>query len=82
MPADDGERLFGHRQGQQVGEVGAAADAPGDVLRHEIRHNALGNLPNAIEMRLVQTFGTAEREADTVQRYGNIAPDNFETADR
>src|SRR6516164_2887333 len=31
---------------------------------------------------LVQAFGTAEREADTMQRYGNIAPNGFQTADR
>src|SRR5262249_19846589 len=46
------------------------------------RFNALSNLPDAIEMRLVQAFGTAERKADTVERYGNIAPDGLKTADR
>src|SRR6516165_1328922 len=74
VPADNGKRLLGHWQRQQVGQVGAAADTPGDVLRHEVGLNALGNLPDTVKMRLVQAFGTAEREPDTVQRYGNIAP--------
>ena len=52
------------------------------MLRHKIRLNALGDLPDAIEMCLVQAFRAAERETDTVQRYGNIASDGLQTADR
>src|SRR5262249_13457619 len=82
VPANHVQRLVGHRQGKQIGKIGAVTDTPRNVLRHQRWLDPLGYLPDTIEMRLVQTLGTAERETDTMQRYGNIAPDGFQTADR
>jgi len=67
MPTHDVERLLGHRQRQQVGEIAAVDDAPREVLRHERRFDALGGLPNAFEMRRVEPLRAAERQPDAVQ---------------
>ena len=67
MPANDNERLFRHRQRQEIGKISAAADAPGDVLGHQRRLDALGNLADALEMRQIKPLGGAERETDAVQ---------------
>ena len=82
IAADDVERFFGHRQRQQVGQIGAAADAPGDVLGNQSGLDALGDLPDAIEMRRVEAFGAAERKTDAVQRDRKVAANGVEITHR
>ncbi len=82
MPAHHRKRFLGHRQRQQVGEIGAADDAPGDVLGHQAGLDPLGDAANAFEMRRVQSLGAAERQPDAVQRNRIIAADGVEIAQR
>src|SRR5262249_8841536 len=60
----DRQRLFSHRQGQQIRKIIAADDTPSDVLRNQTRLDAFCNLPDALEMRLIEPLGAAERKPD------------------
>ena len=82
MLAHHRKRFLGHRQRQQVGEVGRVGDAPGDVLRHQGGLDAFGDLADAFEMCGIEPLRAAEREPDAVERNRMVAADGFETADR
>ena len=82
MPAHHRERFLGHRQRQQIGEIGAADDAEGDVLRHQPGLDPFGDAPDALEMRHVEAFGAAKREPDAVQRHRVVAANAVEVAGR
>src|SRR5580704_8509296 len=82
MATDDRKRLLGHRQRQEVGEVSAVNDAPGDVLRHKAGLDPLRDLANALDMRRVEPLGAAERQPDAMQRNREIAADRVETGER
>jgi hypothetical protein len=82
VPANYVQRLVGHRQGKQIGKIGAVTDTPRNVLRHQRRLDPLRDLPNAIEVGQIQAFGAAQRQADAMQRYGIIAAYRLEAADR
>lgn len=81
MAADEVERLVGHGQRQQVGQVGAARHAPGEVLRDEPGLDAANDLPDAFEVGKVQAFGAAEGQPDAMQRNRIVAPDRLERPD-
>ncbi len=82
MPAHHRERLRGHGQRQQIGEIGAVCQAPGDMLRHHGGLDPLRHALNAFEVRRVQSFGAAEREPDAVQRDRIVAANGIEIAQR
>ncbi len=82
MPAHHGERFLGHRQRQQVGEVGAVDHAPGDMLGHQAGLDPLGHAADAFEMGRIQSLGAAQRQPDAVQRDRTVAADGVEIAQR
>ena len=82
MPAHDFERFLGHWQRQEVSEIAAVDDAPREVLRYERRLDAQGGLPDAFELRRVETFRAAERQPDAVQRDRVVGADSFEAGER
>ena len=61
---DDGERLFGVGQRQEVVEVAAAVAAPGKMVRHQRRLEPLHQGGDARQMRLVEPVHRAQRQAD------------------
>src|SRR5262249_60290225 len=76
----DRQCLFSHRQGQQIGKIIATDDTPSDVLRNQTRLDAFCNLPDTLQMRLIEPLGAAERKPDAMKRYWKIAPDDVEIA--
>jgi len=56
------------RQWQQMIEVGAAADAPREMLRDERGLDPLDQSFHAEQMTLVERIGAGERQPDSVQR--------------
>src|SRR5712692_905543 len=78
VPADDLERLFGHRQRQEICEVVPARDAEGEMLGHEPGLRPLDELPHSREMRGIEPFCTAERKSRAVERDRIVPADRLE----
>src|SRR6266571_3519800 len=78
VSANDPERLFGHRQRQEIGEVVPARDAEGKMLRDQPGLEPLDGLPQAREVRRVQPLRAAERQARAVERDRIVAADRVE----
>ena len=75
---DDGERLFGVGQRQEVVEVAAAVAAPGKMVRHQRRLEPLHQGGDARQMRLVEPVHRAQRQADGMNGERVIGPQGFD----
>src|SRR5437764_12933830 len=78
MLANDIERLFGHRQRQQVRDIDAIDDAPGQMLGDEPGLESLDDFANPPQMIAIERLCAAKRKSDAVQRDRIIAPDRFQ----
>ena len=75
---DDGERLFGVGQRQEVVEVAAAVAAPGKMVRHQRRLEPLHQSGDARQMRLVEPVHRAQRQADGMNGERVIGSQGFD----
>ena len=78
---DDRERLLRVRQREQVVQIGAARDAPGQMLGDQARLDAIGQRPEPCEVSRVERPVAAEREPDAVERDGVVPPHRLELRD-
>ena len=62
--------------------MGAAADAPGQVLGHERRLQSRDEAGEALEMPRIQALGGAERQPDAVDRDRIVAAEPLQRPDR
>ena len=65
---DDRQRLLVVAERQEVVEIGAVGDAPGEMLGDQIRLEAFADLAQPLQMIAVEAGGAAERQADAVHR--------------
>ena len=82
VPAHDGQRLLGHRQRQEIREIASADHAPGQVLGDQSRLDPRNHFPHARKVGHVQPFGTAQRQANAMQRDRIIAANGVQVSGR